>query len=206
MYDNFEIHEIVPVFESSVILKNTKIMIKFPFVTALFILINLFHNEFHPAMLFKNNERNTLCDDKQYLLDSVYLEYKSLDSNYLHSKINRLTFKDLLLSNKGSTFYPYLDSDFQDHFSKFSHKKLYIKNYGNVEIGIFEFKDDCCSRQGKNYFMINKDKKELTIWYIENLYFENNYIITEYNTRGNISLDTIVYSNELHKFIPFCKQ
>jgi hypothetical protein len=185
-----------------------KNILKFSLFIPLFFSLNIFHKGISTLSFYQNNkdEIEDECDHKQYLLDSIYLEYKIIDSTVLKSTISKSTFKEILLSNKESSFYNYLDSDFQDNFSKFSIKKIFIKNYGNVEIGIFEYKDYCCSRQGKNYFMINRDKKELTIWYIENIYFENNLIITEFNTRGNLSYDTIVYSNRLNKFIPFCKQ
>lgn len=107
-------------------------------------------------------------------------------------------YKRILSDNPSLGF---IASDFEKHNYKFTSEKINIKNYGLCYIGKFNFSLTFYQRQENTYVIINIDKKELSIWDFHSLKFLDEGIESDFNIKGNHTINKIIYSEDCDSFV-----
>lgn len=120
------------------------------------------------------------------------------------SEIRKATFvESLFMSCKSFSFQ---DSDFREYNFKMKTTEYDIHNYGKCKIVTYTSHQQPACAQNKLVLIINNARKELIIWYVDDLYLnKNNDLVYDFKVRNSIhSITKIVYDKILNVFKPSC--
>jgi len=107
-------------------------------------------------------------------------------------------FDSLLLSDTTCVNFKDLDLNEDFYFRRFNKN---IENYGNINVGEYLFKTFSGPTQDRLYIFVNEARKEYTIWSYQKIYFNKNYLLVEFNCRGNVTKEKVIYSKIKNEFI-----
>ncbi|UKB85034.1 hypothetical protein LF887_05255 [Chryseobacterium sp. MEBOG06] len=143
---------------------------------------------------FKNKK---IQDNFNFLnTNIVYYGINTINKN----KLNDFQYYKLFLVE--IPFLNFLPNDFIEGNFKFNKYFKKVENYGDCHVGEFIFLNKINSRQNKAYVLFNTSRNEVTIWYYDNMKFDQSNIVLTYSIKGINSYYIVKYSKECEAFIP----
>ncbi len=153
---------------------------------------------------FQNNKSNSILSTSCYeSIEFLNINIEKFENCTfsLDSLNDSKYYKSLLLNNSVFNYLPY---DFDSGYFEFRKFKKVIFNYGTCEIGVFKYSDLTGSRQSRDYLLLNQKKHEMYFFHYDKIIFDENELILYFNCRGNLSVDTVLYSRINNNFMPKC--